>query len=658
MFRAFVFFLGTCLVVAAVPLRFDLKSARGVDVSELENGVVEFRTRGNNPYIRLQDFEAGAGEVRLAFEYFCPAGLSGLDFYYGSPFTVKRRFKSGPLPRAESWRSHSVDVSAALQKKPHRLRLDLGRKNGVRLRIRNMELRVPNEDERKSVEEKTAARAAQLAKGKSLSKEWGRQKWPSQLKEINVLRDRIVFKGHTEIAAELRRFPFWSRDVKDSTLESALKAGPFQVRSPRQGALANRWAVVRNDGVRISPFFYPTEIRAFRDLSDIRSPEIKGMGGTDPRFPLEELVELGVKHITINMMLHNLFKDGAGKGDEIYNFQGKKYRINKSVVAWRDRLTTFAHQNGITVTAIILVGHGRGSFAQALRHPDGRLSGHYVMPDVDSQKGIDAYRAALHFMADRYTRPDAKFGRVSDWVVHNEVNFAAEWTDMGEKAPEVYLDAYVRSMRLVHNITRHYDPHSRVFMSLTHHWATPGTKDWGSHCTRDLVEGLMRLNKLEGDFAWGIAYHPYPQSLWQPTPWADTQYTNDFNTKLILPINLAVLDRWMHRPEMLDSKGKVRPVLLSEQGFNTRGYSQKEQELQAAAYLYMWDQLKGLKSIKAFHNHRWVDHPNEGGLLLGLRKLGENGKHYGEKKLAWDVYKALGTAQESEFRKRYPIPGK
>ncbi|MEN8693206.1 MAG: DUF5722 domain-containing protein [Akkermansiaceae bacterium] len=656
MFQVLFFLFAVSITLSATPLQFDFRTAKGMEYTELKSGGVEFRTTGNDPHISLQQFEAQAGEVRLSFEYFCPAGVSSMDIYYGARFSDQTRLRGAPLPRAESWRSHSVDISYALKTKPHRLRLDFGRKDGVRLRIRNLEVRIPTASEKRSKQEKLAARATQLKKAAALRKEWDRKIWPAQLTEIRVKRDGVFFTGKTDQAAQLRRFPLWSREVKDSSVEAELEAGDFEIRKNRRGALVTRWAIVNDKGLRLSPFFYPTEISAFRDLADVRSSDLKGMGGNDPHFPLAELVELGVKHITVNLTLHNLFKDNAKKGDEIFKFQGKEYRINKPVVAWRDRLTTFAHKHGITVTAVVLVGHGRNSFAQTLKHPDGRLSGHYVMPDVDSKKGIDAYRAALHFVADRYTRPDAKFGRVSDWIIHNEVNFAAEWTDMGEKAPEVYLDAYVRSMRLVNNITRHYDPHSRVYMSLTHHWAAPGSKDWGSHCTRDLVEGLMRLDALEGDFAWGIAYHPYPQSLWKPTPWSDKQWSNDFDTQLILPINISVLDRWMHRPEMRDRAGRVRPVLLSEQGFNTRDYSQKEQELQAIAYLYIWEQLRGLKSIKAFHNHRWVDHPNEGGLLLGLRKLGENGKRYGEKKLAWAVYKALGTAQESEYRKRYPIP--
>ena len=128
--------------------------------------------------------------------------------------------------------------------------------------------------------------------------------------------------------------------------------------------------------------------------------------------------------------------------------------------------------------------------------------------------------------------------------------------------------------------------------------------------------------------------------------WNDSQPTDDFDTPLITPRNIAVLDRWMHLPKMRDAQGRVRGVLLSEQGFNTPDYSPESELLQAAGLVFMWRQMRGLASIEAFHNHRWVDHPDEDGLLLGLRRLPAAGGNYGEKKIAWDVYRALDTGDE------------
>jgi hypothetical protein len=74
----------------------------------------------------------------------------------------------------------------------------------------------------------------------------------------------------------------------------------------------------------------------------------------------------------------------------------------------------------------------------------------------------------------------------------------------------LYMDHYLRSMRLVHNVSRRHDPHARVFISLTHHWNTPADPMWKSYSNLDLVNRLAESSRIEGDFAWGLAYHPYP----------------------------------------------------------------------------------------------------------------------------------------------------
>ena len=78
-----------------------------------------------------------------------------------------------------------------------------------------------------------------------------------------------------------------------------------------------------------------------------------------------------------------------------------------------------------------------------------------------------------------------------------------------------------------------------------------------------------------------VSHHPYPQSLFNPRTWEDTQATFDFNTKKITPQNLEVLDAYMKLPS-LRFQGQVRSVHLSENGFNSKDYSAEKLEDQAA----------------------------------------------------------------------------
>ena len=84
---------------------------------------------------------------------------------------------------------------------------------------------------------------------------------------------------------------------------------------------------------------------------------------------------------------------------------------------------------------------------------------------------------------------------------------------------------------------RLFDPHARVFVSLTHHW-TRQSSGVGTYVVRDMIDLFADMARVEGDFEWGIAYHPYPQDLRNPDTWKDADVSDDFDTPYITPKNL------------------------------------------------------------------------------------------------------------------------
>lgn len=326
---------------------------------------------------------------------------------------------------------------------------------------------------------------------------------------------------------------------------------------------------------------------------------------------------------------------------------GRTWYANPRQLNHHDRLIRFATQHGMVVSAILLIQFGDGPFAERLIHPEADRAGHYAMPNFTAQEGVAAYAAAITLLSRRYAQPGDPHGRITNWIIHNEVDYGWEWTNMGAQPPMLFFDTYMRSMRLVHNLVRRDNPHARVFVSLTHNWNAPPDPKWRSYGSLPLLKRLNMSSRVEGDFAWGVGFHPYPQSLWKADTWNDTQVTSDFDTPLITPKNLGVLGRWLQRPESHDSGGQVRGVLLSEQGFHTDGSRASERQ-QAAAFVYVWRQIRKLPMVEAFHNHRWIDHPREGGLRLGLRTLPTPGVPYGKKKFGWEIYRALDTPDEAK----------
>ena len=99
---------------------------------------------------------------------------------------------------------------------------------------------------------------------------------------------------------------------------------------------------------------------------------------------------------------------------------------------------------------------------------------------------------------------------------------------MGEKTALTFMDTYIKSMRMCYAIARKYNPHSEVFVSLTHYWTwTPRPQFYHS---KDLMEILLQYTHAEGDFEWAMAHHPYPESLREPKTWLDKKVDFTYET--------------------------------------------------------------------------------------------------------------------------------
>ncbi len=750
---------GAGRVRAELPLRFDPNRLHQLSATSEGDGVFAFKTLGEDPFIQLEPFEPTAiddAQHVLAFDYFCPDTIDDLEVFFGPPIAAGQSFSAGGIRRAESWQPFSVDLREASggrwSTKFNLLRLDFGKRAGVELRVRNLRLRPPNDAERQSAADRETIRQRKAAAAETVLR-YLDAPMSARIERVRVAHDEIEVRGVVgKEVGELKLIEvqpwqeLWnlgrsrreeaqpSRDdseptgvmIDQSLLTSAptieVKAdGTFIVSTSRfDGArdrLTSRWGVATvasgSPAKLVSHFVYATELKEachHPDLDAKTADGIKGMAGVWPNDILDELVELGVKHVTDNVWISDLFSAEPREGWSTYQRNGRTWWVNPARVQAHDRLASFATRHGMIVSAIILIGFGDSSIAKLLQHPEAERAGQYVMPNLTTREGAEAYEAAIAYLAERYAQPGDPHGRITNWILHNEVDYGWEWTNMGAQPLAVYLDTYVRSMRIVHTLARQFNPHARVFISLTHNWNVPDDPAWKTYGPRRMLDLLVKFSRVEGDFEWGVAYHPYPQSLFKADAWNDKLPTDNFDTSLITPKNIAVLDRWMHRPEMLFQggrptasrgsalspredrvgresergvvpnadassprpsppsgeergtntagplplSGKVRGVILSEQGFHTSDYSDASQRLQAAAFVYTWHKLRGLKSIEAFHNHRWVDHPQEGGLKLGVRTLPSDGKPYGDRKFAWEIYQALDTPNEAvktEFAK-------
>jgi hypothetical protein len=275
-----------------------------------------------------------------------------------------------------------------------------------------------------------------------------------------------------------------------------------------------------------------------------------------------------------------------------------------------------------------------------------------------TDEGRRWFVATMEFCAERWSRPDQKYGRVAGYILGNEVNSHWWWANMGRVTMEEFAEDYLRTMRLAHGAIRRQSSWGRIYISLEHHWNMryAAGDERQSFPGKAFLDYFARRAKEGGDFDWDVAFHPYPENLFEPRFWRDKTATNDFGTRRITFKNLEVLPAYLGQTPMLHA-GKSRRIILSEQGFHTPKGTNGE-TLQAAAFCVAYKKVEGLEGIDAFILHRHVDNAHEGGLMLGLRGLTPGGGEARPKKKIYECFRLADTPEWREaFEFALPIAG-
>ena len=476
--------------------------------------------------------------------------------------------------------------------------------------------------------------------------------YPSKVTNVQVTSDKVIIKGNcggsgtyllAEITpwqdvTELEKYPY-TQDLSGGGFTVTVDRIVPNREGIRYDKVFSKWAVVKVDGDRQT---LDSHARYADDVVPKKSPEAvplrnkKGFGAGDIDLYFSDCKEMNVGSITMNVVLNN-YITGEGSG---YSYGGQNYSLG-AFKDYVDRVTRRAGEMDLVVSAIILCQTN-----SIFKDPENK-GGNYTMPNLTTAKAFNLYAAALEHMASTHC---TQGNRISHWIMHNEVDFANEWTNMGDQPMLRYLDRYIKSMRICYNIARQYDQNASVLGSYTHCWA----KADGSFAPKKMLEKTVEYSSAEGDFRWGVAYHPYPQDLTKPSFWVnDTQATYSLNSKYVTFKNLEVIDAWIRQKENF-YKGKTKRVLfLSEQGTNSPSYSESDLALQAAGGAWAWKKVSKLDGIDAIQWHNWADNKAEGGLRIGLRTFAEGSVSNLTPKPVWYVWKAAGTAEEDSVFDQY-----
>lgn len=333
---------------------------------------------------------------------------------------------------------------------------------------------------------------------------------------------------------------------------------------------------------------------------------------------VDDAIALGVRHAALNVDLPSLMDVEGLPDSHAWTMDGRTFRFLRGAVEGIPAKAL--SDSGAAVTLILLAyASGQPRRDAVWLHPgyDARAPNRLGAFNTATDEGVGWLRATVEFLCHRFSRPGAPHGRVSHLIVGNEVTAHWHWANMGEVPASVFIGEYERAVRIVNAAAAAVSRSIRVHVSLDHHWnLTYGNQPLRAIPGRRLVDEFGRVARMGGDFAWHMAYHPYPEDLFQPATWKDQTALPTPATPRITFRNLEVLSGYLRRPE-LQWQGRPRRVLLSEQGFHSDGTPEGER-LQAAAYAYAWHKVDANEGIDAFILHRHVDHRDEGGLNLGL----------------------------------------
>ncbi|MBI5851300.1 MAG: NPCBM/NEW2 domain-containing protein [Planctomycetes bacterium] len=369
---------------------------------------------------------------------------------------------------------------------------------------------------------------------------------------------------------------------------------------------------------------------------------------------LDDVKALGAAQAAINIQPTHAFLPATAPDPAtgfVLEVDGVRLRFDPRWVAQLDTEVSRLTSLGVHVIAIVTCAIPPGADN---RHPlvhercdVVRAPNHLTAFRVNDAAGTAHFTGFLRFCASR-------FPGIAGYVIGNEIDAHWQWHNLGEASAGDVIAQHARELVLACRALHGVRPALRVFTSLTHSWALPhALSPRRALAARRLLRALLVHDELRA-LRWDVAYHPYPENLFEPRFWTDRTAFLAQDTPKVTLKNLEVL------LDELARDGRGRRVILSEQGFHRQDGDDGD-DVQAAAYALAWRRVEAMAGVDAFLLHRHVDHKNEGGLRLGLWSCdpasADPCKPFAKRRMH-EVFRAAGTpAFEDVARFALPIVG-
>jgi hypothetical protein len=353
-----------------------------------------------------------------------------------------------------------------------------------------------------------------------------------------------------------------------------------------------------------------------------------------------ESVQLGVKQGCYNINLSDII---GGNGAVEYGYNGKTYHFDSSYLSQYDHCVRTSTSQGMGMTMVLLNPRAAGEeFMISPTARGGRCS--YYLMNTSEDKGLENLAAVVSFLAARYNGQNG-CGQVDNWVIGNEVNAKNYWNYSSVADQMTYAQLYSDSLRVCYNAIKSRNANAYVCISLDQNWTH--IHNGGYYSARSMLEAINTCITAQGNIDWGVAEHPYNYpmtwtSFW--TPKNPGMVTHGQDTQYLTMENIEQLTDFLCTPAMRNSKGGVRPVLLTEVGYS----STQGEEAQAAAMVYAYQRCATNQYIKLITFNRQTDSPVEVGQGLAVGLSHQNGT----RKLAFEFFQQMDGPNAGAYIQR------
>ncbi|MCQ2498405.1 MAG: DUF5722 domain-containing protein [Lachnospiraceae bacterium] len=354
-----------------------------------------------------------------------------------------------------------------------------------------------------------------------------------------------------------------------------------------------------------------------------------------------QLEDLGVNQAAINIPLASILGPTTNPlfPSIHYTYNGKTYTFNGVIVAGFDSTVQALTQKGIQTTAIILNNY-TSAYIDII-HPDARQKGvcPYYMFNGSTQEGVDILAAVGAFLAERYS--GSAHGRISNWVIANEINARKEWNYLKYTDVDTYAREFAKGFRVLYTAIKSMSGSARVYISLDQTW-DKNVANSPDYDGKDLIDSFNAYVRETGNIDWSLAYHPYNVPLTSCKTWDSSKYvSHNSNTGVISMQNIEVLVNYMNQEHFLNPDGECRSIMITELGYT----STAGEQLQAAAIAYAYLKIDHYQDIDGLLLNRQTDDATEiaQNLATGITKSN------GAAKYSYNVFKYMDTDQRDKY---------